>query len=92
MDNIYRQALDIQNRLNTYLDKPNDPKAQSLKREVQVLTDEIEVKKHKLSLEHRVKGIISILDSIKDYEVIDYVDIDDLKDRCEDIVNALRRL
>lgn len=92
MNDVYKQALEIQNKLHNYLDQPNDGQAQALKQEVQRLTDEIEMQKNKLSIEDRVKGIIRILDSIKNYEVIDSQDIDDLKDRCEDIRNALQRL
>ena len=92
MDDVYKQALAMQNKLHNYLDQPNDSTAQALKKEVQRLTDEIEMKKNKISLEDRVKSIIRILESFKGDQVIDYNDVDDLKDRSEDIRRAIRNL
>lgn len=92
MDEVYKQAVDMQDKLHNYLDQPDSSAGQSLKQTVQRLIDDIRSQKNNISVEETVKDFISILDSIKDYDIIDYQDIDDLKDRCEDMRNALHKL
>lgn len=92
MDQIYRQAIDLQNKFRNYVDQPQHPRIIELGREIQRLTDEIEMKKNKLSLEDRVKGIIRILEGVPDNQAMSSGDIDDLIDRCNDLRNDIRKL
>ncbi len=92
MDGVRKQAEEIQNKLHNYLDRPDDPQGQALKQSIQKMIDNIRMQKNKYTIEDGVKAVIRVLDSIKDYEVIDYEDIDDLKDRCEDMRRAIQKL
>lgn len=92
MDRIYRQAIELQNRFRSYVDQPNHPAMAGLRDEIQKLTDEIEMKKNKLSLEERVKSLIRRLEAIPGDQLMDHRDIDDLIDRCNDLRNDIRKL
>ncbi len=92
MDNIYKQATQLQFKLRDYLDQPNHAAATQLSNEVQRLTDEIESKKNPRSLEDRVKTIIRQLEVAERAQVLDDNHADDLRDRCEDLRQDLRKL
>lgn len=92
MDDLYKQAVDLQNRFRNYIDQPNSQAGRSLDSEIQRLEDDIQTKKNKGSLEVRVVGIVRILDSLRDDSVMDYGDINDLKNRLEDMRAKIRRL
>jgi hypothetical protein len=92
MDNIYRQAVSMLNKLGTYIDEPNNQAAKQLKSEVQRLTDEIEVKKNPRSLEDRVKNILNLTDKAQAAGIIDHHHADDLEDTCRDLQQQLRKL
>ncbi len=92
MDQIYKQAIQLQFKFRDYVDQPNNPAMVNLRDQIQALTDDIEMKKNKLSLEDRVKTIIRILDSADGSGGMDDNHVDDLKDRSNDLRNDIRNL
>lgn len=91
MDDIYKQALDVQHKLRDYLDMDDDPAARQLTSDVQRLTDEIEMQKNPRTVEDRVKNIIRQLESLNG-AVMSADHTDDLRDRCLDMCQDLRKL
>jgi hypothetical protein len=91
MEGIYRQALDLQHKLRDYLDADDDPAARQLTSEVQRLTDEIEMQKNPRTVEDRAKTIIRQLESL-DEAVMSHEHVDDLRDRCLDMIQDLRKI
>jgi len=92
MDQIYKEALRFENKLKSYVDDWSHAIAQSLRRDMQRLLDEIEMKKNPRSLEDRVRSIRRQLDSLTDDIVMDHRHCDDLKGHTDDLIQALRRL
>ena len=91
MDEIYKRAVDLQHKLRDYLDQGDEPTAVQLKKEVQRLTDEIEMQKNPRSIEDRVKLIIRQLEALAD-PVMSAGHVDDLRDRCLDMQQDIRKL
>jgi len=91
MDEIYKQAVDMQHKTRDYLDQDGDPAAVQLKNEVQRLTDEIEARKNPRSIEDRLKSIIRQLEALAD-PVMSAGHVDDLRDRCLDMQQDIRKL
>jgi hypothetical protein len=89
MDEIYRQALELQHKLRDYLDQDAHPQARQLTADVQRLTDEIEMQKDPRTIEGRVKNIIRQLEA-QEGSVMSHGHADDLRDRCFDMCQALR--
>ena len=92
MEEIYKQALNLQNKFRSFIDQPNHPVTQKLKTEIQKLTDEIEVHKNPRSLEDRVKEIMHCLEEAEHEAIMDNPHIDDLHDICREIQQELRHL
>lgn len=92
MDNIYKQAVGMLNKLSTYIDEPNHQTAKQLKSEIQRLTDEIESQKNPRSLEDRVKSILNLADKAQAAGVMDHHHADDLEDTCRELQQQLRKL
>ncbi len=92
MDNLYRQAVDLQNKFRNYIDQPNSPIGRILNSEFQRLEDDVQTKKNKGSLEARVNGIIRILNDADGAGVISDNHVDDLKDRCESMRDQIRKM
>lgn len=92
MQDVYKQAIALQHKLRDYVDDPSHAVIGQLKAEVQRLTDEIESRKNPRSLEDRVKQIIRLLESAEGSPAMSNHHIDDLRDRCEDIRQDLRKL
>lgn len=91
MDDIYKQALNVQHKLRDFLDRQDDPAGRQLTSDVQRLTDEIEMQENPRTIEDRAKGIIRQLESLTD-DVMSHSHRDDLRDRCLDICQNLREL
>lgn len=91
MDDIYKQVIELQNKFRGYIDQPNSPSGVSLRNEIQRLEDDVQGKKNKASLEVRVKGIIRLLENI-DSSVMDDNHVDDLRDRCFDLIEDMRKI
>lgn len=92
MDQVYRQALDIDNRLKSYLDMPNDPAALKIRESVRHLIDMIQQKKDILAIEYQTQDLKSKVLALREDTVMDYGDSDDIKDRCDELIQALRKL
>lgn len=92
MQDIYKQAVNLQFKFRDYVDDKSDPIAQQLESQIQRLTDYIEMQKNPRTLEDTVKQIIRVLENTEGTSVMDNRHIDDLKDRCEQIRNDLRKL
>jgi hypothetical protein len=92
MEDTYKQAVQLQFKMHDYFDDAGHQLAQQLKKMVQQVVDEIEMKKNPRSLEDRVKGVIRHLESLEGSSVMSNHHIDDLRDRCEDMRQALRKL
>jgi hypothetical protein len=91
MDNIYKQVIELQNKFRGYIDQPNSLMGVNLRNEIQRLEDDVQTKKNKGSLEARAKGIVKLLDNA-DSSVMDDNHIDDLRDRCLDLIQDIRKL
>lgn len=92
MDGIYKQAVAMQLKFRDYRDDRNHPLNRQLETEFQRLVDEIEMQKNPRSLEDRVKQLIRVLEGADGSPAISNRDVDDLKDRCEQIRDDLRKL
>lgn len=92
MENIYKQAVAMQFKFRDYLDDGRHPVAKQLQTEIQRLVDEIEMKKNPRSLEDRLKSIIRQLAAADGTPVMSNHHVDDLRDRCEDLQQSLRKL
>lgn len=91
MEDLHKKAVDLLNRYKSYIDTPNSPGGVSLRNEIQRLEDEVQAKKNKSSLEARAKNVIRILDNT-DESVMDHNHIDDLRDRCFDLIQDIRKM
>ena len=90
MDSIYKQALDLKSKTLSYLDMPNEQLSNSLKQEIEKLLDGFELKKDSRHLESLTKNVESLVRKMND-DLMDYGHRDDLIDRCQDIIQDLRR-
>lgn len=92
MQEIYKQAVAMQLKFRDYRDDRNHTLNRQLENEFQRLVDEIEMQKNPRSLEDRVKRLIGVLNSVDGSPAISNRDVDELKDRCENIRDSLRKL
>lgn len=89
---IYKQVQSLRLKVQDLLDDHTHQLAQSLKREVQRLEDEIEMNKSPRSLEDKLKGIQRLLQTIEnDTKIMNAHHADMLHDRFEDLRMTLRR-
>jgi hypothetical protein len=91
MDRLYKDVIQLQNKFRNYIDQPHSATGKSLAKEIQRLEDEVQVKKGKGTLEARVRGIIKILEGTES-AVMDNRHIDDLLDRCMDLIQDIKKL
>lgn len=91
MDRLYKDVVQLQNKFRNYIDQPYSVTGKSLAKEIQRLEDEVQVKKGKGTLEARVRGIIKILEGTESI-VMDGRHIDDLLDRCMDLIRDIKKL
>lgn len=92
MDDIYKQVIALQDKFRGYVDAPNDPRAVQLRNEIQALENDVQSKKHKFSIEDRIKRVLNIVLNLNDTTVMDFSDKDDLKDRLEELRQEVRKL
>ena len=92
MDQLHKEALAFQSKVNDYTDDHSHNIAQSLKREVQAFEDEVQVNKNPRSVENRVKVIIGLLEQARNQEVISYGDATELIRNGEEFREKLRKL
>lgn len=92
MDELRKQAEQMRNRLQNYLDQPDHPKAQALVKEVENLILDIRGQKHPLSIENRIKGIVRQLEAFVDDVVMDFRHRDELIRHSNDMRASARSL
>lgn len=92
MSQLHEEALAFQQKVNDYTDDHSHNIAQSLKRELQDLEDEIQVNKNPRSIENRVKVIIELLEEARSQEVISAGDATQLIRIAEEFREKLRKL
>src|SRR3989344_4998106 len=90
MNDLYRDVINLRHKLNNVIDDHSHPSSQALKREVQRLEDEMQVKKPLKSLESRVKQVIDCLKQAERACVISQADINYLHRQLEVILQSLR--
>jgi len=92
MQDIYKQAVALQFKFRDFRDDRSHPLNRQLETEFQRLVDEIEMQKNPRSLEDRVKQLIRVLEGVDGSPAISNHHVDELKDRCENIRDDLRKL
>lgn len=92
MDDLYRQAIDLEGEIRDNLDDPNHPTAVRLRTDIRRLVDLIEAKRNPRTLESEVYRIIQQLESAEGSNIISETHLDELRDRFEDMRQAIRRL
>jgi hypothetical protein len=92
MQDAYQQAQQFEYRLKSYLDQPNSSVGQWLRQEIIHLMDDIEMQKNPRTIEARVQGMKRTIEGLQDASIMDNNDQDDLKDRCDDLIQLLRKL
>jgi translation initiation factor 2B subunit (eIF-2B alpha/beta/delta family) len=91
MQEVRKQAIRLLDAIRSSADQPNDPHVQSLKSEAQKAIDLCESGRGAQSVEDQAKRIKSLVQSGLPMSVMSPQDVDDLKDRCDDIIEAARK-
>lgn len=92
MDELYKEIVQFQHRVNDWLDDPAHQSAQNLKREVQKLEDDAQSRKNAYSLEDQTKRVIQSLEHVGNEQAMSHGHVDELVNQCEDIIEKLRKL
>lgn len=92
MDQIYKDILSFQYKVNDRIDDHSHGLAKQLKQEVQRLEDEAQVRKNPRSLEDRVKRIVGILEGAFETDMMSNHHISDLINKCENFRHQLKKL
>lgn len=92
MDQLYKEIVSFQFKVNDQIDDHSHAIAKTLKREVQQLEDEVQTRKNPRSVEHRVKGIIQILEQAGHAEVMSHEHVHHFVHECEDFRKKLQQL
>lgn len=93
MDQLRQQVIATERKINDLLDKPNDPAASRLRTEMRGLEDDLQSKKNPVSIEDRVKRIISLLDGeAKQHQIMNYEHLDMFRDYFNNLREILRRM
>ncbi len=91
MSDLYKQVINLRHKLNNVIDNHGHPVAKSLKKEVQALEDDIQVKKNVRSIEARVVKVIHALKQAEHAVVISQSDINYLHRQFEEMQQELRK-
>lgn len=92
MDELYKQAIDLEGEIKDNLDDPNNPAAVRLRSDARKLVDLIEQKKNPRTLEAEVYRIIQQLEAAEGSNIISEQHLDELRDRFEDMRRTIREL
>lgn len=92
MDELRKQAEQLQNKVRNNLDQPQHAHAQSLTKEVENLILDIRANKHPLSIENRIKQIIKQLEAFTDDTIMDYRHIDEIIQHSNSMRQATQKL
>lgn len=91
MEPLRQQVIATQRKINDLMDKPSDPAAISLKREVQGLEDDLQSQKNSITIEDRVKYIIHLLEGpAKANRIMNYKHLEMFKHWFEHLREQLR--
>lgn len=88
---LYKDVQRLRYKLQDFLDDPAHNIAQSIKRDIQRLEDEMEMSKSPRSLEDRAKGIQNQLQSLTD-QVMDKRHADEIHDGLDELRRGLKSL
>lgn len=90
---LYQQARDLQYKFHDVLDQPHHPMADSLRREIHELVEDIEKQKNPRSIETRIKTIQHQLleNRMQPHPVVSYDHINYLHHNYEQMRNNVRR-
>ena len=92
MDQIYKQIVSFQHRCNDYIDDSSLPSARALQQAVQKLEDEAQTGKNPISLENRVKEVMSSLKDAGHHSAMSHGHVEELIEQCEHLQNQLRKM
>lgn len=93
MGPLREQVIATQRRIEDMLDKPNDSAAAKLKSELKGLEDDMQAGKNPITIEDRVKRIISLLEGdAKRNRIMNLEHLDMFKHWFEGLRETLRRM
>jgi hypothetical protein len=93
MEQLRQQVITMQRRVNDSLDKPSDPVAGHLKREIQALEDDLQVSKSAGTIEERVKRIVAILQGdARRAQIMDIEHLESFRQWFEGLRQSVRKL
>lgn len=93
MQELHKQVIDFQRRVNDMIDDHGHAAARRLKSEIQALEDDLQVRKNARSIEDRVKRIISHLQGeARSAQIMDYAHLDSCSRWFEGLRASLQRL
>lgn len=92
MDELYKQIVSFQRRVNDWTDDRSVPIAKSLEKEVQRLEDAAQVNKNPDSVEQHVKNVMQMLEEAGDNGAMSHNHADELIDQCEAFRRQLQKL
>ncbi|HSX30095.1 MAG TPA: hypothetical protein VLE73_06060 [Candidatus Saccharimonadales bacterium] len=93
MENIRQDVIKTQRKINDLMDNAGHAAAVTLRREVQALEDDLQVKRHAHTIEDRVKRIIHLLEGeAKQARIMDYEHLDMFRKYFEDLRRTLRNM
>ena len=92
MEPLRQQVITQQRRFNDLLDSPAHAASQLLKREIQALEDDLQVRKNARTIEDRVKRIIHTLEGeAKAARIMNYEHLDMFRHWFEHLRDELRK-
>jgi hypothetical protein len=93
MEHIRQEVIRMQRRINDLMDDAAHAAAATLRKEVQGLEDDLQVKKNARSIEVRVKRIIHLLEGeARSARIMNYEHLDMFRDYFEDLRQTLRKM
>lgn len=93
MDQLRQQVIAMDRKIRDLLDNPGDSAAQRLLSEVKGLEDDLQAKKNPVTIEDRVKRIISVLDGpAKANRIMNYEHLDMFKQWFNGLRQTLSRM
>lgn len=92
MDQVYKQAREIEKRARAYADEQGSREVQGLFNEARDLCEAIEMKKSPDHLEDRVEKLMGRLEAALKAGSMTHSEGDDLEDRCRDLQQMLRKM
>lgn len=91
MQEQHKEAIRMLDKYRQFADLPHSRSSEELKRSLEKLEDMFEQQKNPRSIEDHIKQIQGIIANLRNDEM-SYSERDDLKDRCDDMRMALRKL